>query len=205
MRTKPVLDIGIDLDGVCYPIEHDFVDMIRENIDPTYTADKITTWKFYHDLGLSDAEFNKIFSKWINEGRAYIGQDPYPGVNDAIWKLHKMGHNLHVVTHREVQNAETSCMLLTHAWLAKQGWPLKSVTIAADKAIIRTDIFIDDGVHNLERLEEVSVAATGVSNAVCMSRPWNDRWKGLRVNRISERVGIVEGIEKRVYEAQTRR
>ena len=196
MKTKPVLDIGIDLDGVCYPIEYDFVDMMKESVDPTYTADKIKTWKFYQDLGLSDDEFNKLFAKYINDEKAYIAHDPYPGVNDAIWKLHKMGHRLHVVTHREVRNAETACMLLTHAWLAKQKWPLRSVTIAADKAIIRTDIFIDDGVHNLERLEEVSVATTGVSNAVCMSRPWNDEWKGLRINKISELVKIAEGVER---------
>ena len=71
MKTKPVLDIGIDLDGVCYPIEYDFVDMMKESVDPTYTADRIKTWKFYQDLGLSDDEFNKLFAKYINDEKNY--------------------------------------------------------------------------------------------------------------------------------------
>ena len=200
MKMKPSLNIGLDLDGVLYPIEYDFERMIQNEVDPNFTVNDMTSWEFYKDVGLSTAEFNVMFAKYINNEEMFITQDPYPGVSDAIWRLHKMGHRLHIVTHRETPNAETSSILLTHAWLAKQRWPLKSITISEDKAIIQTDIFVDDAVHNLERLNSVSIAMTGVSNAVCMNRLWNSDWKGLRIDRLSKLVDLVDNLEKKINE-----
>ena len=200
MRMKPSLNIGLDLDGVLYPIEYDFERMIQNEVDSNFTVNDMTTWEFYKDFGLSTLEFNRMFAKYINNEEMFITQDPYPGVSEAIWKLHRMGHKLHIVTHRETPSAETASMLLTHAWLAKQKWPLKSVTIAEDKAIIQTDIFLDDAVHNLERLNSVSIAMTGVSNAVCMNRLWNSDWKGLRINKFTTLVDLVSSLEEKVNE-----
>ncbi len=53
MRMKPSLNIGLDLDGVLYPIEYDFERMIQNEVDSNFTVNDMTTWEFYKDFGLS--------------------------------------------------------------------------------------------------------------------------------------------------------
>ena len=66
----------------------------------------------------------------------------------------------------------------TEQWLNNHGldiYPVEFVDAQADKGLVKGDILLDDGIHNLD-----AFSTTG-RLAVCFNRLYNMSWKGLRV------------------------
>lgn len=166
MRT---LSCGVDLDGVVY----DFVAALRSWLNLSTGRDLATmpdaaVWAFFSEQwGMTTSEFLEAMSSGVAAGHIFVEGAPYPGATEALASILDAGHQVHLVTDRALPGLEEVCAAATAAWVARWGIPHTSLTISADKTVLRTDVFVDDRVENYDALE-----AAGM-NPWLFSRPWN--------------------------------
>jgi uncharacterized HAD superfamily protein len=176
------LDIGVDLDGVCY----DFVTGLRQFIHattarPLESMPPALTWNFHADQwGLSSEEFMSFFADGVNAGHIFRHGDAYPGTVSALRGLAADGHRVHIVTARRIKGAEAAAEASTVAWLAEQGIEYESLTFTADKDEVSTDIFVEDHTDNYDVLD-----AAG-NYPWLITRPWNHHHRARRVDSLDE-------------------
>jgi FMN phosphatase YigB (HAD superfamily) len=184
------MHIGIDLDHVVYP----FTDVFAQYVH-TVTGRPLTElgpaqrWEFYEDWGYSLDEFFRFFVEGVDAGFIFRKGLPVPGALDALHALKRAGHTLHIVTNRSVgRHSQAS----SEAWLKEHGVPCDSITYAADKNVVGTDVFIDDMPENVLALREAGCAAflfaTGRDDQSGFRPDWSVRSWG-------EFVGQVEALE----------
>lgn len=180
------LRIGLDLDHVLYSVVDDFVGMFQRLGFKTFTKESVDNWHFYEKYGFSHDSFLEQFAEDINKGLIFRNAQPVAGADDLIQWIHSAGHEIHLITAREIPGAEKACMTSTYEWIVKQEWPIKSITFSSDKACVPTDIFLDDVQENLERVATVASDFGVVSPAIAMDKPWNQTWDGPRVYSLPE-------------------
>lgn len=121
---------------------------------------------------------------------------PTPGSQDYTWKWYSAGHNLIVVTATSSQDIDKKI-----AWLYKnfKWFDMKNLISTQRKQLIKGDILIDDGLHNLQRDNQLGIEPQYVK--VCMDRPWNRSANLLdgihRVHNFEEADGIVQLLAKK--------
>ncbi len=170
MHVVRSLRLGIDLDGVVADFNagwtarynRDFPDRIDRDLT---TAD-VTEWDA--PTVLSHFATMSEFWKWAEtcaEGRSlFAGLEPYPGAIEALERLRADGHHVVILTTKPHFSIHD-----TYDWLARHKVPSTEIHILDDKTRVECDVYLDDGVHNLEAL----VAAHPRSTVCRYVRPWN--------------------------------
>lgn len=164
------LNIGVDLDGVCY----DFGSAFRKFLVTVHGFDPITlptptTWDFFSEQwGISDSQFFKYYAEGVDTGHILWEGRPHPGCVEVIGKLRQDGHSINIVTHRTVGK---EAVRATMHWLQSNKISYDSITFAADKTIVKNNIFIEDNVENFVALENAGV------RSVLMDQAWNTYFK----------------------------
>ena len=130
--------------------------------------------------GLLDAEdfFFRVHAEKVF-GEAKVCEKAVEGLS----KLKKMGHRIILVSAQYKHN-----MALTINWLLRNEIPFDEVCFVQDKSLVKGDFILDDNVENL-----YSCIPTG-EHLVCLSRPWNSKWTGIRVTNIVEFADFVDSI-----------
>lgn len=169
MRT---LDIGLDVDNVLYPWATVFTRWVerRKGLAPGTLDDIPQSWSWYkHQWGMEQSEMMDHFGAGVQAGVIFRHGDPLPGSLSCARRLWDAGHRLHYVTDRELPGFPASeAKRVTEDWLGQHGFPVSSVTVTSDKASVKTDVFLDDGPHNIEAL-----VATGHLYPVLWDLPHN--------------------------------
>ena len=195
------LDIGIDLDGVCY----DFTASLRhylithEGHDPEALVGggwddwDTASWQFYKDCwGFSTEEFLAACDRGVDAGVLFLHGEPFEGTVDALYALKNAGHRLHVITARSFGSRSHHN---TSEWLTQHQVPFDSLVFAYHKQIIATDVMLDDYDKNVR---EMSANGTVV---FLYDRPWNQDFDtDLRVKNWGEFVQGVEFLAENPYE-----
>lgn len=161
------MQIGIDLDGVCYG----FTEAFCRNVgwDPR-TADR---WEFYRDHGWTTDQFLRSCRAQIKDGLLFKKGDLLPGTKEAFDALIKQGHTIHIITDRCSLDPEDTDLIKQHTldWLEDNGLWYDQIRFTGDKAKaaeeLGLDVMIDDRTENVEALE-----AAGF-RAYLFDRPWN--------------------------------
>lgn len=193
------LDIGIDLDGVCY----DFVESLRHYLitHEDFIHEELpetTTWNFFEDNWNMDLEtYLEHFRNGVDAGVVFLHGPPHDGCKETLEKFMEDGDSLNIVTHR--RSAGQRPVHNTIDWLQREEIPFTNLTFAKDKTVVRNDVFIEDNVDNFLDLE-----AAGV-RAYIMDRPWNQHldtpyrvygWEDFykQIQRYKQSESIREGI-----------
>ena len=159
--------IGVDLDGVCYDFSTVFEVYATEIQDfPPELCTPPVRWEFYEDWGLTLAQFINLLADGVNDDFIFSWGNPFPGVKDALRRLRKAGHSIHIITDRSI-GRPGKAHFSTVSWLHRHQLPYDSLTFSADKTVVRTDWMVDDKLQNVDAL-----LAAG-TRAVLMDRPWN--------------------------------
>lgn len=156
MRTTTALDIGVDLDGVCYP----FVPALRKHVAartgrPVRTMPNPTRWDFAQEWSMTTDELWHWIRDGVADGDLYLVGDPYPGVVAGLERLRSAGARIHVVTDRPPGAARDR----TRAWLAAHALAYDTLTFTGDKTSVPTAAFIDDKPENYAALAQAGVDA----------------------------------------------
>ena len=167
------LDIGIDLDGVCY----DFTGSLRhyliehEGHDPDALVGgghedwDHATWQFYKECwGWSTEEFLAACDRGVDAGILFLHGEPFEGTVGALWNLKNQGHRLHVITSRSFGSRSHHN---TSEWLSTHQIPFDSLIFTPHKGVFRPDVMIDDYEKNFYEM-----SAQGVVTFL-YDRPWN--------------------------------
>lgn len=88
--------------------------------------------------------------------------DPMPGAAEALQRLMQAGHTVFIVTatpFESVQEKMDDLLFRCFPFLTSD-----QVIITTNKQMIRGDVLIDDGVHNLERGEYIKILMTAPHN-----------------------------------------
>jgi len=200
------LDIGIDLDGVCY----DFVASLRhylikhEGYDPYRlrgggASDRGATWTFYKDCwGMTTEEFLEVCDRGVDAGVVFGHGEPFDGTVETLTAFREAGHRIHIITNRSFGSRSHHN---TSEWLDQHHIPFDSLVFSGHKTIIRPDVMVDDHPKNQRSFLQVGIPC------FLYTRPWNIREQdyGYRVKGWPEFAAEVAEIASQSQTSQTAR
>lgn len=187
-----VLQVGVDLDNVCYP----FPAVLRRWIHmrtgkPFEEMPEPSTWHFYEtEWGVPRSQYLQLVREAVDARFLFLQGMPLPGSVEAIRALARRGHQVHIVTARSSLGIPGVAEELTHQWLQRWRIPYNRCILAGEKGLAGTelglDTAIDDASHHYDEYEQAGIAG------FLLDCPWNAQHPGRRVADWSEYVEVVE-------------
>ena len=150
--------IGLDLDDCLFPwTEHAIAACVRAGVCDEGV--QVTRWGMHEDLGISSAEFWEVIHHEYRKGM--LLSPPYEGVRAALSDLQWYGgHTVHLATARGFEGPLASLVRMhTVEWLTANSIPHDSLTFTRDKTVLDVDVFLDDGIHNVDALLAAGIPA----------------------------------------------
>ena len=183
-----ITDVGIDLDGVMYDFASVFHEYAQNRLNKELSIP--TTWDFYHEWGLTDADFELMLQEGVQKLRLF---DSAPPLNNTIagWQLLKdNGISIHVLTHRGYIAYEQ-----TAQWLIKYGLIPDSLHFVKNKTILNIIAkdecaAIDDYPLYYDQYEKAGILS------FLRTQPWNGEKYARRVGDLMEFAENIIAINK---------
>lgn len=123
--------------------------------------------------------------------------DPIPGAAEALQRLMAAGHEVYIVTATECDSVPEKMNDLLFRYFPFLSW--RQVIITSNKQLIRGDVLIDDGPHNLEGGAYRKILMTAAHN-----RGYDAEAHGMiRVNNWDEIEAAIEQIGRDAERTET--
>jgi len=139
------MTILVDMDDTIEQLLKAWVKRANEKFNRTVDLDEITGWNVaapYH--GITRQEIYGV----TYEPGFWCSVEPMPGAAEALKHFMDEGHDVFIVTATEPEHVEEKMKGLLFRYFPFLSW--NQVIITARKQLIRGDVLIDDGIHNLE-------------------------------------------------------
>jgi len=164
------MKIGIDIDGICRDMVTPAIQIYKKDYDEfsDITYNKWTKWAMKDNLPKVEKDY-EFFYKYAKQ--LFLFAPMYDNVKFTLNEIKHSGHTIAIVTH-QLPGLEK----YTLNWLRKNRLPYDSLHFTKDKSIVKLDLLVDDGIHNLEK----------VQHPLCLDRPWNQEYKGPRIKSLEE-------------------
>ena len=168
MSTEKRFILGLDLDGTCA----DFYGRMRE-IAAVYLGCPIedlsqdVDWSL-DAWGLGEDGYEALHRYAVTEQGLFESMAPLLVSPESLRRLVAEGVGLRIITHRLILpslHAET--VRQTVAWLDTNRIPYWDLCFMRQKDDVDADLYVEDSVHNIERLLEVG------ANVLVMDNPTN--------------------------------
>jgi len=139
------LTILIDMDDVLEELTEAWISELNRIYSTSVSPSDITSWNiadFFPALTQ-----NEVYSP-LHDPNFWKSLRPTPEAQKIVKRLIEDGHTVRIVTasHYNTVSPKITWLLWAYPFLK---W--KDVIIASDKSLIKGDVMIDDGVHNLEK------------------------------------------------------
>lgn len=167
MSTKPV--ILLDVDGVLTDHSSLFMAKVNRRFGTSYTYEQIQDWEYSH--------MEKTHKKFVYSEECW---------NDRfLYDLHSLDDDQIATIDwmREVGLRVCACTspmsghIRSKYQFLQRYFDHKDIYICGDKTLVRGDLLVDDGPHNLEAFPGATII---------FDRPWNQGIPGIRVTYLSE-------------------
>lgn len=159
------LTMLLDLDDVLNNQNELWISELNVKHNRNVKLENITEWdmsNFYPGISKIDL-YEPVCS-----GRLVHQMRPTPGSVDYTYRWYSAGHDLLIATSTSVDN-----IAMKVKWLYKyfKWFDEKNLIVTHHKQLLRGDIAVDDGIHNLlpDNLTGIEPQYVGL----CMDRPWN--------------------------------
>ena len=178
--------IGFDVDEVIYKFTkayhmwlNEAKGMILDPEEKVQTYDWFTRWESYDEFSLNLHEA-------VDAGKMYWEGEVYePQIAHNLQELRDAGHTIHIVTAR-LFGIQKCALEATQHFFAANGLIYDTMDITEDKALVSTDIFLEDNIKNYDALE-----AAGVTSYL-INRSYNLRDDNRRrVDTVDEFTGLI--------------
>jgi len=177
------MEIGIDVDGVLRKLFERLREVYLEYY-PTHKVAHIEEWGDYN-IAKYFPIGKKIYPFWFkwHADEIYLKAATYNGAIEFMRDLKQNGEFVIIVSQQPNKHIE----FLTNKWLIDiNKIPHDSIIFTNDKTSFRGSFILDDYTKNLEK-----ILNAGTAIPVCMDRPWNKDWKGLRVYNYNDFLDII--------------
>ncbi len=134
----------IDADGVLEDLSQKWVTYLNEKYGTSVRYEDLTEW----DMTAAFPSLTRDQVYEIDRDEEFYSRlEPIPGAVEAVGRLLEDGHELYVVTTTPYQVVKPKMERAIFRFFPCFTW--KNIIITANKHLIRGDVLIDDGVHNL--------------------------------------------------------
>jgi 5'(3')-deoxyribonucleotidase len=166
--------IGIDCDGVLYPFTENFIKFASNKLKRELPIP--TKWEMWQEWNITIDEWKDIYFDFL-ELKGLNLSEPYKDCQEVLKRLREKGHSIFIITHRLLPflNSRYRKMVVnaTIEFLEDNDIPYDDLLIMEKKFLVKTDILLDDALHNLNKCESIPI---------CFNQPWNQNYEGTRVN-----------------------
>lgn len=160
----------------------------------------------YEDINLWDLPGD--MAKWDAIWRQpsfFMSIPPAPGAENALPVIREleqgMGHKVYLLSSPVSAEAAHGKYIWFHSHLVVPGIlpGMKRLILTRSKEMVRGDMLIDDGVHNLEAWSQAArdekYPGTPPAYAIAYDRPWNQDWQGPRLHSFDSLPNMTKSIQ----------
>ena len=176
--------ILIDMDDTIEHLLVPWLEYLNRRHGKNVKESDVVSWNM-HD-SYPDLTDEQIYSP-LNEDEFWDTVTPIDGAVEAVERLIKKGHQVYIVTATPYQSVQAKMERVLFRYFPFITW--EQVIITSRKQMIRGDVLIDDGIHNLEGGDYKKIMFTAPHN-----RHYDAEANGMiRVNTWDEVVRIIDG------------
>ena len=177
------MTILVDMDDTIEQLLKAWVQRANEKYHQSVALDDITDWNVA-------APYSGVTKKAIYvvtyEPGFWSAVEPMPGAAEALRHFMDEGHEVYIVTATEIEHVEEKMKCLLFRYFPFLSW--SQVIITSRKQLIRGDVLIDDGIHNLEGGDYRKILFTAPHN-----RRYDAEGNGMiRVHTWEEAVAVID-------------
>ena len=151
--------ILIDADDVLEDLSPKWVSFLNERYGLNARYEDHTDWNMAHVFPSLTRE--QVYAVELEED-FYSRLEPLEGAVETVRKLMEDGHEIYVVTTTPYQIIKAKMEKVIFRYFPFLTW--KNIIITSNKHLIRGDVLIDDGVHNLLGGDYHKILMTGPYN-----------------------------------------
>ena len=137
------LTIFVDMDDTIEALTDAWLPRINEKYGYHVTPEEMTSWNMEENFpGLTNEE---IFS--VLDDSIWGETAPVPGAREVLEGWVSEGHRVYIVTATPYETLKAKMDDLLFRWFPFIGW--SQVIITSNKQLLKGDVMVDDGLHNL--------------------------------------------------------
>lgn len=173
------LTVLVDMDDTIESLLSAWVERLNKSFGTDVDPEKVTEW----DISKSFPSLTKeqVFSPLLCDDFWYSVM-PIAGASDALQQLIADGHRVLIVTTSAYQTLRTKMEVVLFGYFPFLSWG--DVIITSHKQLIKGDVLVDDGIHNLEGGEYFKVLMDAphnrnydaVANNMVRVRDWEEAY-----------------------------
>ncbi len=177
------MTILVDLDDTIEQLLKALVARANERFGRNAAVDDVTDWSIVCAFpGIAKQQI----LDFMREPDFWDTVEPVPGAAEGLKRFMDEGHEVYIVTATEYEHVAEKMKGVLFRWFPFISW--NQVIITSRKQMIRGDVLIDDGVHNLEG---------GTYKKILVTAPYNRDYDAeangmIRVNSWDEIVRAVD-------------
>ena len=189
------MTVLVDMDDTIEQLLKEWIRSVNEKFGRAAAVDMVKSWNVAEVYpGLS---WEEVYTVTVEPG--FWGRvEPIPGAAEGLQKLIADGHDVYIVTATYFESVPEKMRDLLFKYFPFLSWD--QVIITSHKQLIRGDVLIDDGIHNLEGGGYAKILVTAPHN-----RDYDAEANGMiRVNNWDEILEAVAKIEQAQKAAKSR-
>lgn len=176
------LTILVDMDDTIEDLLTAWVTHLNTLYGTNVNPDDISQWNIAKAFPALTAE--QVYSP-INSNAFWYSVKPIEGAADTLKSLLNDGHNIFIVTASAYETVPAKMNAVLFRYFPFLTW--ENVIITCNKQMIKGDVLVDDGVHNLEGGEYLKILMDAPHN-----RNYNAEQNGMfRVKNWSEAYALI--------------
>ena len=153
------MTILVDMDDTIEQLLKEWIRSVNEKFGRSAAVDEVKSWNVaavYPGLSWED-----VYMVTVEPG--FWGRvEPIPGAAEGLKKLMERGHDVMIVTATYYESVPEKMRDLLFKYFPFLSWD--QVIITSRKQLIRGDVLIDDGIHNLEGGDYAKILVTAPHN-----------------------------------------
>lgn len=137
--------ILVDMDDTIEQLLRAWVNRVNKKYERQVTVDEVTDWNVAAPYpGLTRKQVYDV----ISEKGFWKTVEPMPGASEALKHFMDAGHEVYIVTATNREHLQEKMDEVLFRYFPFLTWD--QVIVTTRKQLIRGDVLIDDGIHNLE-------------------------------------------------------
>ncbi len=165
--------ILVDMDDTIENLTEAWINYANKRFGTSVNAADITTWD--PSEAFPSVSHEEIYALLL-EDELYKTVEPFDGATHYLQRLISDGHDVFIVTNSPYQVMKSKMENVLFKHFPFIDW--KHVIITGSKHLVKGDVLIDDGIHNLEKGDYIKLLFTAPHN-----RSYNAEENGMvRVN-----------------------